>query len=67
MSTPTAAALLLLLLPTLVLAQDRITGRPFATRSPVLARNGIAASTSAGVPSYGALPVNARYSDAVRP
>jgi gamma-glutamyltranspeptidase/glutathione hydrolase len=45
MSTPLAAVLILLLLPGLVLAQDRITGRSFATRSPVLARHGMAATS----------------------
>jgi len=40
-----AALLFLLLLPSLVCAQDRITGRSFATRSPVLARHGMAATS----------------------
>ena len=38
-------ALVALLLPGLVLAQDRITGRSFATRSPVLARHGMVATS----------------------
>lgn len=45
MHAPWPLALLLLALPTLVLAQDRITGRAFATRSPVLARHGMAATS----------------------
>jgi gamma-glutamyltranspeptidase / glutathione hydrolase len=45
MSSICAALLALLLLPTLVLAQDRITGRAFATRSPVLGRHGMAATS----------------------
>lgn len=44
MSAP-LTALLLLLLPVVVLAQDRIVGRPFATRSPVLATSGMAATS----------------------
>ena len=45
MSSPLAVLLIALLLPGLVLAQDRITGRSFATRSPVLARHGMAATS----------------------
>ena len=36
---------LLLLLPTLALAQDRLTGEQFATRSEVIAQNGMAATS----------------------
>ena len=38
---PTAAALLLACSPSLPAQVDRITGRPFATRSEVIARNGM--------------------------
>ena len=37
--------LLLLLPPARVLTQDRVTGREFATRSEVIARNGMAATS----------------------
>ncbi len=45
MTSPLALLLLTFALPGLVLAQDRITGRAFATRSPVLARHGMAATS----------------------
>ena len=41
----TTTLLLLALPPLLVLTQDRITGRAFATRSEVIARNGMAATS----------------------
>jgi gamma-glutamyltranspeptidase/glutathione hydrolase len=37
--------ILILIIPLLVSAQDRITGRDFATRSEVIARNGMAATS----------------------
>ena len=45
MTSPFAVILVALLLPGLIFAQDRITGRSFATRSPVLARHGMAATS----------------------
>ncbi|MEE8466840.1 MAG: gamma-glutamyltransferase, partial [Planctomycetota bacterium] len=41
----TAGLLLLALLPLTILGQDRITGRSFATRSEVIARHGMAATS----------------------
>ena len=41
----TTTLLLLALPPLLALTQDRITGRAFATRSEVIARNGMAATS----------------------
>ncbi len=41
----TAGLLLLALLPLTILGQDRITGRAFATRSEVIARHGMAATS----------------------
>ncbi len=41
----TILLLLILVLPLSLLGQDRITGRPFATRSEVIAQHGIAATS----------------------
>ena len=41
----TAGLLLLALLPITILSQDRITGRAFATRSEIIARHGMAATS----------------------
>ena len=39
------SALVVLLIPSILFAQDRITGRDFATRSEVIAANGMAATS----------------------
>jgi gamma-glutamyltranspeptidase/glutathione hydrolase len=41
----TLTAFLLLLIPLVLLSQDRVTGYDFATRSEVIARNGMAATS----------------------
>ena len=40
-----ALAILAMAIPITMQAQDRLTGRPFATRSEVIARNGMAATS----------------------